>query len=286
MILMSLLLVITLERVLVKSSTWHIEFYASQYRQWLIHKNIVNEQMQQPVLWGVMFLPALLLFIAEAVLFNTIITFLVQSIILFVCVGCPALRSTYRCFLNAAERGDLQACTMYTDQLGHCEDKAGTPLSEGRSFGQHLTWLNYQHYAAVILWFIAFGAPGALFYCVSRSTTEYMCCSSHPMTKAAAHLMFALDYIPVRITAFGMLFMGHFSRALPEWLKHGFSTQISAYDFLTSISAKAEMLTPEEQEQQQVNAAVEPKVLVKLAKRNVMFLLASASILTLVGVIA
>lgn len=178
---------------------------------------------------------------------------------------------------------------MYTDQLGHCasqSDSDGSAGAEGKSFGQHLTWLNYQHYAAVMLWFIAFGAPGALFYSLSRSTTEALCEGNHPLKGAAGRLMFALDYIPVRITAFGMLMMGHFSRALPEWIMHALQFDIPAYDVLTRISAKAEVLTPDEQQQQTENAAVEPKVLVKLAKRNVIFLLVITSALTLIGSLA
>ena len=98
--------------------------------------------------------------------------------------------------------------------------------------------------------------------------------------------MFALDYIPVRVTAFGMLMMGHFSRALPEWLSHALQFDVPAYDVLTHISAKAEVLTPEEYQMQAENAAIEPRVLVKLAKRNVIFLLVITSALTLVGSLA
>ena len=199
------------------------------------------------------------------------------------------LRGIYKNFLNAAQRGDLQACSMYTDQLGHCasqSDSDGSASAEGKSFGQHLTWLNYQHYAAVMLWFIAFGAPGALFYSISRSTTEALCGANHPLKGAAGRLMFALDYIPVRVTAFGMLMMGHFSRALPEWLSHALQFDVPAYDVLTHISAKAEVLTPEEHQMQAENAAIEPRVLVKLAKRNVIFLLVITSALTLVGSLA
>ncbi|WP_420933630.1 beta-lactamase regulator AmpE [Alteromonas sp. A081] len=302
MILMSLLLVLSLERLVSKEPRWHIEQYASQYREWLIKKNWLSEKNESASLYLCMLAPALVLAGIEYFIFGAFLTFIEQSIVLFICIGCPALRATYKCFLNAAERNDLQACSMYTDQLGHCAKERVSATSErasneegsndnsaqsqGRSFGQHLTWLNYQHYAAVMLWFIAFGAPGALFYSLSRSTTEALCSVNHPMRETAGRLMFALDYVPVRITAFGMLMMGHFSRALPEWIKHALQLDISAYDVLTIISAKAEMLTPEEQALQAENAAIEPKVLVKLAKRNVIFLLVVTSALTVIGSLA
>ena len=289
MMLMSLLLVLSLERLITKDSHWHIETYATKYRQLLVNNKWLTEDSSSAYLFVSMLLPPIILGVIEYWLLGAFLTFIEQSLVLFICVGCPALRATYKCFLNAADRGDLQACSMYTDQLGHCgtpNESDGTATTEGKSFGQHLTWLNYQHYAAVMLWFIAFGAPGALFYSLSRSTTEAMCGENHPLKESAGRLMFALDYIPVRITAFGMLMMGHFSRALPEWLKHALQFDISAYDVLTKISSKAEMLTPEEREAQAKNAAVEPKVLVKLAKRNVIFLLVITSALTLIGSLA
>ena len=289
MMLMSLLLVLSLERLISKTPSWHIEKYASQYRDFLQKKGWLGEKASSAALYFYLLVPALLLGAIEYWLLGAFLTFIEQSIVLFICIGCPVLREIYKNFLNAAQRGDLQACSMYTDQLGHCasqSDSDGSASAEGKSFGQHLTWLNYQHYAAVMLWFIAFGAPGALFYSISRSTTEALCGANHPLKGAAGRLMFALDYIPVRGTAFGMLMMGHFSRALPEWLSHALQFDVPAYDVLTHISAKAEVLTPEEHQMQAENAAIEPRVLVKLAKRNVIFLLVITSALTLVGSLA
>ena len=300
MMLMSLLLVLSLERLIIKTPNWHVEKYAAQYRAFLQKNGLFkfqernengkdSEKVSSIAFYFYLLLPAALLGAIEYWVLGTFLTFIEQSLVLFICIGCPVLRNIYKSFLNAADRGDLQACSMYTDQLGHCASQTesdGSAGSEGKSFGQHLTWLNYQHYAAVMLWFIAFGAPGALFYSFSRSTTEALCSANHPLKGAAGGLMFALDYIPVRITAFGMLMMGHFSRALPEWLKYALRFDVPAYDVLTHISSKAEALTPEEQTLQAENAAVEPKVLVKLAKRNVIFLLVITSALTLVGTLA
>ncbi len=215
MMLMSLLLVLSLER--------------------LIEGEEGSKKVSSTALYFYLLLPAVVLGAFEYWVLGAFLTFIEQSIILFICIG---------------------------------------------SFGQHLTWLNYQHYAAVMLWFIAFGAPGALFYSLSRSTTEALCDANHPSKSAAGRLMFALDYIPVRVTAFGMLMMGHFSRALPEWIKYALQFDVPAYDVLTQISSKAEILTPDEQQLQAENAAMEPKVLVKLAKRNVIFLLVITSALT------
>lgn len=290
MMLISLLIVLSLERSLEKTPAWHIETYASQFRDWVVQKGWLSDDTEAVQVWIVLLLPALLLALIEHWLLGTFLTFIEQTVMLFICIGCPALRATYKCFLNAAERGDLEACSLYTDQLGHagCDyEQAGTAAqAEGKTFGQHLTWLNYQHYAAVILWFLAFGAPGAVFYTFVRSAHDGYCETDSPLQNATARLLYALDFIPVRVTAFGLLMMGHFSNAFPTWLKSLTDLNMMPRQLLTDIAGKAEMLTPEEQEAQKENAAVEPKVLLKLAKRNIMFLLAVTAVLTLMGTLS
>ncbi|MEW9797240.1 beta-lactamase regulator AmpE [Alteromonas sp. CYL-A6] len=289
MILISLLIVLALERVVVKSSHWHIMWHSAWLRNEALRQGWIKDETPALQVWLLLLLPALLLAMIEYYLLGPFLTLVEQTLVLFICVGCPALRQTYKCFLQAADRGDLEACSLYTEQLGHCNSvisEEGTAIAQGRSFGQHLSWLNYQHYAAVILWFIGFGAPGALFYTLVRTTFNAFSEDNHPQTDNVYRLLYALDFIPVRITAFGLLMMGHFSRALPEWLKLVGTTSLTPYCVLTRVSAKAEMLTPEELQAQQSNASVEPRILVKLAKRNILFLLSVTAALTLTGLLA
>ncbi len=289
MMLISLLLVLAIERNGVKTPHWHIEHYGARYRSWLTDKGWLSEHSADWQVWLLLLLPALLLGCLESWLLGAFLTFVEQTLVLFICIGCPALRATYKHFLHAADRGDLEACAHYSDQLGHSEqaesDEQSAASREGKTFGQHLTWLNYQHYAAVILWFLAFGAPGALFYSVTRVIHEGFCRDGLPLQAATARLLFALDFIPVRIVAFGMLMMGHFSRAFPLWLRYLSDVAVMPGRLLTEVAGQAEVLSPEEQAAQQENAAVEPKVLVRLAKRNVVFLLAITAVLTLTGLL-
>ncbi|MCU7555552.1 beta-lactamase regulator AmpE [Alteromonas sp. ASW11-19] len=289
MMLISLLLVLAIERSGVKTPHWHIEYYGTRYRSWLTDKGWLSEDSADWQVWLYLLLPALLLGFLESWLLGAFLTFVEQTLILFVCIGCPALRATYKHFLQAADRGDLEACAHYSDQLGHCEEPASEEQTaasrEGKTFGQHLTWLNYQHYAAVILWFLAFGAPGALFYSVTRVVHEGFCREGTSQQSATARLLFALDFIPVRIVSFGMLMMGHFSRAFPLWLRYLSDFTVMPGRLLTEVAGQAEVLSPEEQSAQQANAAVEPKVLVRLAKRNILFLMAVTAVLTLTGLL-
>ena len=188
-----------------------------------------------------------------------------------ICVGCPALRATYKCYLQAANRGDMQACSMYADQLGHDAHSQG-------SFGQNLIWLNYQHYAAVVIWFAAFGAAGSVLYVLARGFSQKLEESEHPLAGQANSLMAIIDWVPVRITALGFLLVGHFSRALPIWIGYLPDPSISAKQLLADVSKAAEEVEPDEND-----CTEEPCTLVRLAKRNVMFILVIISLLTLSG---
>ena len=289
MILISLLIVLSLERLISKTPHWHITWYAEQYRDVMVRHDGINNDSAPLQIWLVLLLPAVVLAALEHLLLGPFFTFIEQTIVLFICIGCPALRKIYWRFLKAAQRGDLEACDLYSEQLGfeHNADEArASAAAQGKSFGQHMTWLNYQHYAAVMLWFIAFGAPGAVFYTLVRSIWSMMYAEEHPKTDATYRLLFALDFIPVRITSFALLMMGHFSRALPEWLKLTSNLSEAPYCLLTRVAAKAEMLSPEEQQTHQQDASVEPRVLVKLAKRSIIFLVVVTAVLTLTGLLA
>ncbi len=288
MILISLLIVLSLERLVDKTPYWHVTWYAEQYRNLMSRNGWLGQKEPELQIWLLLLLPALLLALIEHLLFGPFWTFIEQTVILFICIGCPSLRQTYWHFLKAAERGDLEASQLYAQQLGFDEEQTDnhSAAMQGKSFGQHMMWLNYQHYAAVMLWFIAFGAPGAVFYTLVRHCWSVMVAEGHSQTSAVTRLMFALDFLPVRITAFAVLMMGHFSRALPEWIKLAGDISQPPYNLLTRVAAKAEMLSPEDEASHEQDASVEPRVLVKLAKRTVIFLLVVTAVLTMVGWLA
>ncbi|WP_281560686.1 beta-lactamase regulator AmpE [Thalassomonas sp. RHCl1] len=93
--------------------------------------------------------------------------------------------------------------------------------------------------------------------------------------------LFWLDWIPVRLTSFGYMLVGHFSKALPVWLESlfDFSKQPSA--ILVDVAQKSEDLMVDSED-----CTAEPCLLVRLAKRNLLLLLAIISVLTLSGVIS
>ncbi|GGF67011.1 beta-lactamase regulator AmpE [Alteromonas lipolytica] len=283
MVLMSLLLVLSIERAIRKQPAWHVESHLSNYLNWTQGQSWIARQTMPLQLVLQIALPVIVVFLVSQWLFSGFISFILQSLILFLCLGSEPLRKTYRSFLQAAERGDLEACHLYTRELGHCTnlEVADEPAEQGKSFGQHLLWLNYQQYAAVILFFTAFGAAGAMAYVTSRECYRLWCETDAKRKESMAKWMHILDWLPVRITAFGLLLVGHFSRALPVWLTYLTNPGIAGEKVLTEVAAQAEDV--DFTTTQQNDPACEPKALVTLAKRNIMLLLAVIALLTLLG---
>ena len=77
------------------------------------------------------------------------------------------------------------------------------------------------------------------------------------------------------------MFVGHFSKALPIWLESLFDVTKPAHEILIDVAQKSEDIMVEEDD-----CTAEPCLLVRLAKRNVLLMLAVISILTLVGIVS
>ncbi|MEP0356714.1 MAG: beta-lactamase regulator AmpE [Paraglaciecola sp.] len=271
MTLISLLLVLLIERVTTQSKYWQAEFYSNKYLEVIKSKDWLNSSSKSWVLATIICLPVLCTYLLVQQFTGGLIELVLSTAILMVCVGCPVIRATYKCFLQAASRGDMQACSMYEQQI-----KNNT--TDDLSIGQTLIWQNYRHYAAVILWFVALGAAGAVLYILIRELASKLEVDNQQAAAQANRLLNILDWIPVRITALGFLVVGHFSRALPTWLSYLPDPSISAKTLLLNVSKKAEEI-----EADQKDCTEEPCTLVKLAKRNVMFLLVVIAILSISG---
>ena len=160
---------------------------------------------------------------------------------------------------------------MYEEQISG-DDKGTT------SFGLNLVWQNYRHYTAVILWFAACGAAGSIMYVLVREMGSKLSHGNEQVANQVKRLLNIVDWIPVRITALGFLLVGHFSRAFPTWLGYLPDPAVQAKTLLLVVSKKAEEIEPDEND-----CTEEPCILVRLAKRNVMFLLVIIALLTLSG---
>lgn len=291
------------ERVVAKTKAWHITTLAQQYFSKvapLVTKQ--EEKLSDNANAGIFImllvagLPTIGIWILISYL-PGIFVFALYLLLLWVCLGCPVTRQTYKRYLQAANREDFEACSLYSEKLGN----QGGDLS---NVGKQLVLVNYRQYASVIIFFVLLGLPGIVFYSLCKewyfmrkeqaqtqtdivepSDDDSNSISQHSDEESVAiseeKVMFVLDWLPSRITAFGFLLVGHFSKGLPIWLDTFLNPNISAYEVLAKVAKSCEEETRSENPQLQ-----EPLQMVKLVKRNIIFLLMAVSVMTLAGLIS
>jgi AmpE protein len=279
MTILSLLISLVLERVAFKRPSLEASYYAHGYFFQLTQKQWLNGDKSAAYWLFIAFIPTVIVALVMGWIPGALLSFIAQTAVLFICVGSQRLRDTYKCFLKAANRGDVEACYLYSEQMGHCD----TQPDKCPSFGLQLIWLNYQYYGGIVIAFVLFGVSGAVFYTLVREAFEFCCQQEDFSVNAARKLRFWVDWLPVRIWAFGMLIVGNFASGLPVWMASLFDFSSSASSVLTRVSSSAEVLPANENGEADV--ASEPTMLVRLAKRNMMFILVVVSLFTVFGVL-
>ena len=303
MSLLSLLIALAAERAL-SAKVWRFNFYYQHYFN-LFSKNFTGKQGTAASVVFII-LPVVATYLLLELIDNSVMQLLISTLVLIVCFGCTTTRNSYKNYLTSAFRGEEATTEMHHQQL--LSDKNLPNMG----FGQALIWLNYRYYIAIMLYFIVFGAAGAVFYrllttviehkkaqCIAASneSNELDEAVSADVDSKADHeanaapniasgcqnhhdVLFWLDWLPVRIASFGYMFVGHFSKALPVWLESLFDVQKPTHQVLIDVAEKSEDIMVNEDD-----CTAEPCLLVRLAKRNVLLVLAVISILTLAGLL-
>ena len=313
MSLISLLIALAAERYL-SSPFWQFKTYYQQYLMLLKNFNVLDKSWKNGVATSALLLvPVLAVYLMLMLIDDSFLHLVFSTVILIICFGSFATRDTYKKYLMAAFRGELTTCQLYHSQL--IQDKNLADMD----FGQTLIWLNYRYYIAIMLFFLFFGASGVVFYrllttllenqavdgnseALFENTTDQQVNEGHvdePVDEenvkadslptrmnAEVHsyfnqLLFWLDWLPVRLTSFGYIMVGHFSKALPVWLESFFNINKPADQVLGDVAKKSEDTMIDIQD-----CTAEPCLLVRLAKRNILLLLAVVAVLTLSGVIS
>lgn len=268
MALISLLLALALERVMTKTRLWQNETYLAAWVENILHR---KEQVSVFRMLVLSIVPAVIIGLLLHYLDSVLASLLVNTAVLLIGVGCPFLRESFKGYLQAANRGDTAACDVYAQELKF------DPQS-GRSFGQHIVWINYTHYTAVILWFLVLDSAGIVFYLTVRLLASKAMASAHPLSDPAQRYLAVFNWLPVRVAASGFLVVGNFSEAFKPWMQLTFSKNAAAPNVLAEIAQAAEIVEPH-----QSDCTEEPCTLLKLAKRNVMLILVVVALLTLTG---
>lgn len=292
MSLISLLIALVVERYL-SSSAWQFDTLYKRYIAVVKRTKLLADYKHSTVLsYAVIFIPVLCCYFLLAQIDNALLHLIVSTLILIVCFGCMTTRDAYKSYLLSAFKGELTSCELRRLQL--LQDKN----IENMGFGQTLVWLNYRYFIAVMLFFVLFGAAGALFYrllttvneCANEQdaikseaqneTSEVVSNNSDDTCQASQRLLFWVDWLPVRLVAFGYMFVGHFSKALPVWLENLFEFEKAPSKVLIAVAQMSEdyMLDADD-------CTAEPCLLVKLAKRTLLLFLALIAVLILTGIL-
>ncbi|MGL1957794.1 MAG: beta-lactamase regulator AmpE [Colwellia sp.] len=314
MSLLSLLIALTTERALT-SSPWCFDYYFQRYisffQKTVQGKSKLSLLKQANALSNSIFLllPVALVYLLLAFIDNGLVHLIISTVILIICLGCFSIRDIYKNYLQSGLRGELTTSELYHQQL--LTDKNLPQMG----FGQALIWLNYRYFIAIILFFTVFGAVGAVFYRLLTTIIEQQindtatCAESKKEGEIESetenednndaennnqtidsstvtdhdfyrNIIFWLDWIPVRLTSLCYMFVGHFSKALPIWLESLFDVSKPTYKVLLDVAQKSEDMTFDSED-----CTAEPCLLVRLAKRSVLLVLAVIAVLTLAGVV-
>lgn len=280
MTLISLLIALAVERVMV-SKHWNFNFYYNRYLNLVrgfVSKGEISKSIFNVFIFAL--LPALVVWAVISLIDHRLIEFIISTFGLIVCLGSDKIRNSYKNYLNAAMRGDDVAVDLHQQELQ--QQQAGA----NESFGQTLVWLNYQYYMAIALLFICTGIGGVFIYrillCIANNRKNEHDEANLPDTamQHAQQLLRYIDIILTRFVAFGYMLVGHFSKASKVWLEGLLNVSLSPRDYLCDVAKKSEDISIEEGD-----LTAEPAILVRLAKRNVMLLLAGIAFLTISGVL-
>lgn len=298
MSLISLLIALVAERYL-SSSAWQFDTLYQRYLAVIKKTKLLADYKNSAILtYAVILVPVVGCYFLLAQIDNALLYLIASTLILIVCFGCMKTRESYKNYLVSAFKGELTTCELQHLQLQ--QDKNITDMG----FGQTMVWLNYRYFIAVMLFFVLFGPAGALFY---RLLTKVNECANKPddatddatdeqndsaeqnspssqnsdeNCQASQQLLFWVDWLPVRLVAFGYMFVGHFSKAMPVWIENLFEFEKAPSKVLIAVAQMSEDFMVDADD-----CTAEPCLLVKLAKRTLLLFLAAISVLTLTGII-
>lgn len=317
MSLISLLIALAAEKSL-SSSSWCFDHYYQKYVNFFKSNNFLSQFKNSTLGYSLfILLPVVVVYGVLTLVDDGLLHLIISTLVLITTFGCVSARESYKQFLHAAFRGENTTSELCYRQL--LQDKNLPDVG----FGQALIWLNYRYYIAIMLFFVVFGAPGAVFYRLlttaieqqnndqasddslestenevndekSSEAQETTDSSAESVTeseqdqipditsgcKSYQHILFYLDWLPVRITSFGYMFVGHFSKAFPVWLESVFDFTKPTHKVLIDVAQKSEDILVDNDD-----CTAEPCLLVRLAKRNVLLMLAVIAAMTLVGVL-
>lgn len=318
MSLISLLIALVAERYL-STSAWQFKTYFDAYVG-LFKSSKLMQLTKQSIALQLIFIaiPVVVCDLLIELVDDGILYLVFSTLILIVCFGCVKTRQSYKDYLMSAFRGEPVSCELHHDQLQ--QDTHSAPMSFGqllvwlnyRYFIAIMIFFVVFGPAGALFYRLLVTlneSPEALEEASVQEATKdnndidvadvntensneadtnaevkVEDKSVDSIEKAESNLLkdilFWVDWLPVRIVAFGYMLVGHFSKAMPVWLENLFDIDKQPNQILISVAQESEdfMVDPED-------CTAEPCLLVRLAKRTLLLCLAAISILILTGIL-
>ncbi|NQY34322.1 MAG: beta-lactamase regulator AmpE [Alteromonadaceae bacterium] len=295
MSLISLLIALAAERYL-SSPAWQFNSFYNGYINLIKQMNITDSLWKSPLSTLVFIaVPVVGSYFLLGLVDDSFLHIIISTLILIVCFGCVNTRERYKQYLMSALRGEATTCELHHAQL--LQDKN----IEQMGFGQVLVWLNYRYFIAIMIFFVLFGAPGALFYRLLTRISEIKVSEdskeengvdegrvgedkvekiNEDVIEQIRLWLSWVDWIPVRIVAFGYMLVGHFSKAMPVWLESIFEFNKVPHQVLIDVAEKSEDFMVDKED-----CTSEACLLVQLAKKALLLWLSVIALLVIMGVL-
>ncbi|MGX9461542.1 beta-lactamase regulator AmpE [Shewanella sp. A14] len=283
MALFSLLVAILVERLKLLPNSLQFDSVMARYQKMFWDRPSLKSTLNVAI---AMMLPALLVLLISILLdgvFFDLLSLFFWVIIAIVCFSHQSLRQVFKQYIQAACRGDVQACYRYAGELDCTESLDVVDEQDlGRKVGQIVAWINYRYYGVVALYLIFLGPVGAVLYCTVRYYSEYNNKNQLEMP-FVEHVQMIFDWLPSRVFSFGYVLSGQFSTGLSVWRQYGLNVKNDAKTIVTYTALAAESLPEAGDAPLSVQSTL---ALLALSKRNFMLLLTLVSVLTIFGVVS
>jgi AmpE protein len=313
MSLLSLLIALATDRFST-TKFWRFTFYYHFYHQFFSRNFTAQPGNVASAVFVV--LPVALTFLVFKFVDNSLIEWIISTFILIVCIGCDETRGIFKQFLHSAFRGDQASTDHIYQQLIANKNLPIVGFGQALIWLNYRYYvaiiLFFMVFGAVgVLFYRLLTAvvehKRIHFQSVAQSDSQQDKISNNHTNTAYLNegdalsithesnqtpnlaqgcqnyhdVLFWLDWLPVRLCAFGYMFVGHFSKALPMWLESLFDISKPAHQLLIDVAQQSEDTIVNDED-----ITSQPCLLVSLAKRNVLLFCALIAILTLVGVVS
>ncbi|MCK8046169.1 beta-lactamase regulator AmpE [Shewanella sp. 1CM18E] len=281
MALFALLIAILVERLRLLPSSWQFDALLSRYYKTLTE----DKQPSLATMTLAAVIPAAIVYLLTWLLSGMLwgaLSVALWVIIAVLCFSHNPQRQAFKRYIQAACRGDSQACFNYANELDPSQNLATVSEKQlGTQVGQSVAWINYRYYGAIALYLIILGPVGAVLYCTVRFYSEQSR-NAEIELPLVDNLLFVLDWLPSRVFSFGYVLSGHFSKAISTWLTQVLDPKRSARDIITQVALAAETLPESSSAPVCLQSTI---ALLQLSKRNFILLITVLSLMTIFGVV-